>query len=63
MCRPVIGGAWRVSPVVRITGYSRFSRELGMGIAMPLGSRVNVREVLNMLDVIDSTRFQDLSDN
>lgn len=29
-----------------------------MDMEVPLGSRVNVRDVLEMLDVIDSTRFQ-----
>lgn len=35
-----------------------FARELGMAIADPLGSRANIREVLEMLEIIDVTRFE-----
>lgn len=37
-----------------------FACVLGMAKAVALGSRAHVREVLEMLDIIESTRFQDL---
>lgn len=37
-----------------------FARELGMAMELPLGSRANVRELFEMIEVIKSTRFQDL---
>ena len=40
---------WYMSPTV-----IRFERELGMSRAVPLGSAANVRELLEMLDVIES---------
>lgn len=35
-----------------------FTQELGMAIADPLGSRANVREVLEMLKIIEATRLE-----
>ena len=46
---------WYLSPTV-----IRFARELGMNMEIPLGSTANVRELLEMLDVIESTRFEAL---
>lgn len=37
-----------------------FARELGMSLAAPLGSRDNVRELSEFLEVIESTRFDSL---
>lgn len=35
-----------------------FTRELGMAMAVPFGSRANVRELLEMLEVIEATRSE-----
>ena len=49
---------WYVSPTV-----IRFARELGMGMAVPPRSAANVRELLEMLDINESTRFESLPDS
>ena len=36
----------------------KFARQLGVDMVVPLGSYRNVREALEMLDVIESTRFE-----
>ena len=41
----------------------RLARELGMGMAVTLGSATNVRELLEMLDIIDSTRLESLQES
>lgn len=38
----------------------RFARQLGMVMEVALGSRANICEVMEMLDVLESTRFQSL---
>lgn len=48
---------WHVPPHI-----IRFAREVGMAMEVTLGSRANVRKVLEMLDIIESTRFQDVTD-
>ena len=46
---------WYGSPTV-----IRFVHELDMNMELPLGSAANVRDLLEMLDVIESTRFEAL---
>ena len=46
---------WYLSPTV-----IRLAPELGVNMAIPLGSAANVRELLKMLDVIQSTQLEAL---
>lgn len=39
-----------------------FTGEVGMAMEVPLGSHANARELFAMLEVIESSRFQDLPD-
>lgn len=48
---------WNVWPDI-----IHFAHELGMAMRLPLGSRVTVHKVLEMLEIIDLTRFEDLPD-
>lgn len=40
-----------------------FSHEFGMKMRVALGSRASVRTLLELLEIIESSRFQDLPDS